>query len=88
MNIIFQYYRELPLWIPIRWNSIFFAINLAMIALLVKKERDAQNIPEEQKELYLTQFQSAGMLPVEFLQLMSIATRSEHEKGKALALQG
>ena len=88
MNIIFQYYRQIPLWIPIRWNGLFFVINMAMIILLVKQERDAANIPEEQKELYLSMFQSLGMLPVEFLQLMSIARRNEYEKGDVLAVQG
>ena len=34
LSIIFQYYREKPLWIPIRWNSLFLAINCMMILYL------------------------------------------------------
>jgi hypothetical protein len=36
MSIIFQFYREIPLWIPIRWNYLFIGINAFMISLLLK----------------------------------------------------
>lgn len=36
LSILFQYYREKPLWIPIRWNSLFLLINAVMIGYLVK----------------------------------------------------
>lgn len=44
LSIIFQYYREIPLWIPIRWNFLFLLINGVMIALLLKEQNDANNI--------------------------------------------
>jgi hypothetical protein len=59
-----------------------------MIGMLLKSLRDAVNIPEEQKELFSTQFQPVGMMPVEFLEFMSKATRHEFKKGEMLAKQG
>jgi len=38
LSIIFQYYREKPLWIPIKWNGLFMLINAMMILLLLKVE--------------------------------------------------
>lgn len=87
MSIIFQYYREKPLWIPIRWNSLFFLINSIMICLLLKKQTDAENLPEDQKQLYYKVFQAKGMTPVEFLQLISIAKRLEAKPNDKLVDQ-
>ena len=53
LSIIFQYYRERPLWIPIRWNTLFLLINAIMILLIMKENHDALNMPEEQKDIYL-----------------------------------
>ena len=83
LSIIFQYYREKPLWIPIRWNSLFLLINAIMIAVLLKEENDASNIPEEKKEMF-ARFERKGMKPVEFLQLISGAKRLELKKGDEL----
>ena len=88
LSIIFQYYRAVPLWIPIRWNALFLFINFGMIGLLLKKANDAQKIPDEQKELFSTTFQKLGMMPMEFLHLMSVATRHEFAKGEKLVIQG
>ena len=66
LSIVFQYYRDVPLWIPIRWNGLFCMINIAMIAILLKKERDASALPDEQKELFVTCFQPLGMVLLSF----------------------
>mmetsp|Transcript_7142 Transcript_7142/g.7811 ORF Transcript_7142/g.7811 Transcript_7142/m.7811 type:complete len:835 (+) Transcript_7142:390-2894(+) len=84
LSIIFQYYREKPLWIPIRWNSIFLLINAVMILLLLKEEDDARNIPDEQKLLYKNIFEQRGMKPVDYLHLISVAKRFEFKKGEKL----
>jgi hypothetical protein len=39
LSIIFQYYRDKPLWIPIRWNAVFLLINVVMIALLLRDDK-------------------------------------------------
>ncbi|KAJ1428589.1 hypothetical protein B484DRAFT_65935 [Ochromonadaceae sp. CCMP2298] len=81
LSVVFQYYREKPLWIPIRWNSLFLVINAVMILLLLKDERDAGNIPEEERLLFENLFQNKGMKPVNFLHLISNAKRLELKKG-------
>lgn len=88
LSIIFQYYREKPLWIPIRWNFLFLIINLGMVGLIIKDENDAKEIPGEQKELFDTVFQAKGMKPVDFLHLMSIARRETFKKGEKVMVQG
>jgi CRP-like cAMP-binding protein len=80
LSIVFQYYREKPLWIPIRWNSVFLLINVMMILLLLKEENDANNIPPEKKAMFES-FEKKGMKPVEFLQLITAAKRMEVKKG-------
>jgi CRP-like cAMP-binding protein len=75
LSMIFQYYREKPLWIPLRWNSFFFVINTIMIAALVKEANDAANIPEDQKQLYTAIFERRGMKLVDFLHLMALAEK-------------
>lgn len=84
LSIIFQYYREKPLWIPIRWNTVFLIINAVMIVALLKEERDAQNIPSEKKHMYESTFMKKGMKPVDFLHLCSAAERLEVKKGEVI----
>ena len=60
LSLIFQYYREKPLWIPIRWNSLFLAINTVMIAGLLKEKSDAMNITDDQRKVYLALFERRG----------------------------
>ncbi len=88
LSIIFQYYREKPLWIPIRWNTLFLVINSLMILLLLKESNDAENIPDEQKALYNVIFNNKGMKPVDFLHLMSLAERKEYKKGEKVVTHG
>lgn len=88
LSIIFQYYREKPLWIPIRWNALFLLINLTMVLLLLKESNDAENIPEEQKEIFKTVFESHGMKAIDFLHLMSHAHRHEVKRGEKLVSLG
>lgn len=75
LSIIFQYYREKPLWIPIRWNSLFLLINAVMIALLIKDDLAADKLSTEEKQLYHEVFQTKGMSRVEFVHLMAKAKR-------------
>jgi CRP-like cAMP-binding protein len=86
LSILFQYYREKPLWIPIRWNSLFLAINLVMIALLMKEENDASNIPAEKKALY-DSFARKGMNPVDFMLLINAAKRLDVKKGDVVVAE-
>ena len=84
LSILFQYYREIPLWIPIRWNALFLLINTVMIGLLIKKQSDAANMTEDQKQLYEQCFKNKGMSQVDFFHLISMAKRMEAKKGTKL----
>jgi CRP-like cAMP-binding protein len=88
LSMIFQFYREKPLYLPLKWNWVFLTINIAMIARILKQERDAARIPDEQKRLYVKLFQEKGMHSVEFMRLMAAATRTELVPGEYLAKQG
>lgn len=88
LSIIFQYYRERPLWIPIRWNTLFLLINAIMILLIMKENHDALNMPEEQKDIYERLFKSHGMKLVDFLHLMSIAKRHDIKRNEKLISLG
>jgi hypothetical protein len=80
-SIVFQYYRERPLWIPIRWNALFLVINIGMILLLLKEDVDANNIKEEEKLIYQNAFERKGMTPIDFFHLILDAKRIEAKKG-------
>jgi CRP-like cAMP-binding protein len=59
-----------------------------MILLILKEANDAENIPEEQKEIYETVFQSHGMKAIDFLHLMSLSERREVKRGEKLITLG
>ena len=88
LSIVFQYYREKPLWIPIRWNSLFLLINFVMIMFIIKEEHEAEKIPDEQKQIFEQLFSAKGMKPVDFLHFMSIAHRAVVKKGEKVVSQG
>lgn len=84
LSILFQYYREIPLWIPIRWNTLFLLINVVMIGMLIKESRDADNLADEEKKLYKELFKHKGMKQVDFHHLISQAKKLEAKKGEKL----
>lgn len=88
LSIIFQYFRDRPLWIPIRWNSLFLLINAVMIGVLVKETLESYMIPEEQEKLYKSFFESKGMDVIDYMRLIGAAERREVKKGVKLITQG
>lgn len=89
LSIIFQYYREKPLWIPIRWNMLFLFINTVLLYLLFKESNDADNLPEEQKLLFTQLFKDVGAMKMEdMLHLMMVANREEFQPGSKLISSG
>ena len=89
LSIIFQYYREKPLWIPIRWNFLFLVTNVLLLYLLFKESNDADNLPEEQKLLFTQLFQDVGAMKMEdMLHLMMVANREEYQPGTKLISSG
>lgn len=88
LSIIFQYYRDAPLWLSIRWNTLFVIINSVMIGLLIKKRSDAANMTEDQKLLHEKYFKNKGMSQIDFFHLISMAKRVEVPKGTTLIKMG
>lgn len=89
MSMIFQYYRPLPLWIPIRWNGLFFVINSIMVVLMIVEENEALNIPKDEIEILRNVFGNHGqMKAVDFRHLMGLAKRRNVEIGEKIVNQG
>jgi Popeye protein conserved region len=76
LSILFQYYRAIPLWIPIRWNGLLLAINTVMTASLIAERRRADNMPKDLEEIYIDGlFEARGFSKVEFVRLFGKASR-------------
>lgn len=84
LSILFQYYREKPLWLPIGWNSLFLLINAVMIGALIKDDLAADNLSAEEKKLYHDVFEMKGMSKVDFHHLMAKAKHVHINSGDKL----
>ncbi|CAM9450650.1 unnamed protein product [Scytosiphon promiscuus] len=85
-SIAFQYYRPQPLWIPISWNTIFLIINVSMVGLLLKEERDAERQDQESATLYDQTFRESGLTAVDFMKIANISEdTSRSAEGQVLA---
>jgi len=89
LSIVFQYYRAIPLWIPIRWNTLLLGINTVMTASLILERTRADNMPADMENIYLEgHFEKRGFSKVEFLRLFEKATKVHVTKGAMLARDG
>lgn len=88
LSIIFQYYREKPLWIPIKWNFLFLAINTIMISFMLLEANEVNSLSHDGIELYNVIFHSLGMTLIDLLHLMRRAEKKEFKKGEQLITQG
>lgn len=52
LNLFFSYYRSPPLWISIKWNALFLAINAALIALMWKEDKDAEEHGKDPEQVW------------------------------------
>lgn len=82
LNIMFQYYRSVPLWIPLRWNFLFLAINAGMIIISLKEQSEADSIPAEMKKTYDAVFKSLNK--VDFMRMMHNSEELKLDPGKFL----
>ena len=88
MSMIFQYYREKPLWIPLRWNSLFLIINAIMVVTLIKEASDAYNMSDELKQIYISAFQKKGMKHNDYMRLIERAERQVLQSGDKVMTMG
>jgi hypothetical protein len=73
LSIIFQFYRAMPLWIPIRWNVLLLAINAIMAGSLAYETHQAEYMPTDFEGLYKKAFfEQRGFNKVEFCRLFAI----------------
>jgi len=81
LGTVFQYYRPVPLWLPIKWNVVFLGINGYMVATLLSDQYAAQNMPQEMKELYESgDFDARGYSKTKFTKFFGMGTKREFSK--------
>lgn len=51
LNLFFSYYRTQPLWISIKWNALFLAINAALVGLMWKERQAAEELGEDPEQV-------------------------------------
>jgi hypothetical protein len=89
LSIIFQYYRAVPLWIPIRWNFLLLGINAAMVTSLVLEHRKANRMPKDLEELYKNaHFENRGFSRVEFCGMFELGKKTRLKAGDVIARDG
>ncbi|KAL3933365.1 MAG: hypothetical protein SGBAC_010434 [Bacillariaceae sp.] len=89
LALIFQYYRKIPLWIPIRWNLVLVAINATMVTKLHLERQRADAMTPAMQELYKHgHFGQRGFSKVEFLRLYELAQVVELPPGTVVVKRG
>ena len=53
-QICFQFFREKPLWLPIRWNVLFVGVNMVWIAKMLNEysEKSLKDLTNGEREVY------------------------------------
>ena len=84
-SMIFQYFRPQPLMLPLKWNALFFSINVVMASLLVHERMEADDMDDELVSMYQDgSFAPRGFDKVEFYRLFSLAKKQEKKQGDFL----
>lgn len=89
LSIIFQFYRPMPLWIPIRWNFLLLAINGAMCFILINERHQANSMPCEMEIIFReANFEKRGFSRVEFNKLFRMGKKVKYKCGEFLTQAG
>lgn len=84
-SMIFQYFRPQPLMLPLKWNALFFSINVVMATLLLRERMEANDMDDELVSMYQDgSFAPRGFDKVEFYRLFSLAKKQEKKEGDYL----
>lgn len=88
--LMFNYYHPYGkvLWLPLRWNLFFCAVNTAHILLIYRERQDAAKLDDNAMELYDDLFAPHGMSLVNFHRLLKTARWETYEPGTKLTEQG
>lgn len=85
--VIFQYFRKVPLWLPIRWNALFVVINAAWVAKLYYDANFAEMYATaEERALYNRHF--AHMSMSDFRKVLRVGQWREVERGYKMTVEG
>ena len=57
-QICFQFFRETPQWLPIRWNAFFVFVNVAWLAKMMN-DRDLSGLSQDEDDIRFV-FQNRG----------------------------
>ena len=87
--IMWQYYKQQPTWLAIRWNILFMLINIAWVSvLLLRLQRAESNIDDEEDEVFEDVFATVGMKRMDYYQLLKKAIWRDIAPGKVLVREG
>ena len=85
--MVFQYFRADPLWLPIRWNALFVAINAIWVAKMWFDEREAERwCTAEERALYERHF--SHMALADFRTLVSHGRWMDLDVGTEVTTEG
>ena len=85
--VVFQFFRPVPLWLPLRWNLVFVGINAVWVARLWWEEHLAHlEITEEERELQRKHF--SHMPERDFWHLLHCGEWVEFPVGAELTREG
>lgn len=89
LSTSYQYYRQVPLWIPIRWNIVLLLINSFMVTRLYLERKRANEMSKDMEALYRHgHFESRGFSKVEFLRLHELASTVTLPPDRVIVKQG
>ena len=72
-----------------KWNAFFCSINVVMMGVLLKEVYDAENLPDEMRELYVNgKFDERGFSKVHFMKLFAQGHERVFPKGEHMTTKG
>jgi hypothetical protein len=81
LSMVFQYYRPIPLKIPLQWNTLVLGINFIMASLLYIERKNADNMDPYMEQLYRQgNFGKRCFSRVEFCKLFSKSKYNQNLK--------
>ena len=53
LNVMFNLFRVVgpPVWIPIKWNAGFLALNAVMVVLLAREREEAEELSKDPEQV-------------------------------------
>lgn len=86
-TMVFQYFRDVPLWLPLRWNALFVAINVFWVVKLWYENHEAERwCTAEERALYDRHF--SHMALADYRTLLKIGRWRDLEVGTELTTEG